>query len=289
MHHFVRCKWSLLVGQHVSSKGPSFPRCTSPATLLTLKNIWDPGYTGPNKTKFFLPVQPVYVEPCNFFTDSSIVCRSKTSTVLWVLASFCPFKNLFGPVKMGSEATCSLVILYFFYFSLLRDLLKKKPFSTSIKKWWLFSGEIFNTIIWNIKKCSTNRRFNIFVSEAEGNEADIFSPNKTSCEFTPISHKFSVTTTKFSCRCRIWQRRRWRWRNGRSNLLSGGVTGLHRNRRADHLLSWGQSLLFLFHHWVYKRVDKPLRRTHSLSIRLFSHYSYSKFFFSSGAWKGYPV
>lgn len=220
---------------------------------------------------FFLPVQPVCMEPCNSFTDSSIVCRSKTSTVLWVpykrktniLASFCPFKHLFGSVKMGSEATCSLVILQFFYFSLLRDL-SNKPFSTSIKKMvTLFSRDIFNTIIWNIKKCSTNK------------EADIFSRNKTSCELTPISHKFSVTTTQFSCRCGIWQGRRWRWWNGRSNLLSGGVTGLHRNWRADHLLSWGQSLLFLFHHWVYKRADKPLRRTHSLSIRLYSHYSYS--------------
>lgn len=114
---------------------------------------------------FFLPVQPVCMEPCNSFTDSSIVCRSKTSTVLWVpykrktniLASFCPFKHLFGSVKMGSEATCSLVILQFFYFSLLRDL-SNKPFSTSIKKMvTLFSRDIFNTIIWNIKKCSTNR------------------------------------------------------------------------------------------------------------------------------------
>ena len=162
-----------------------------------------------------------------------------------------------------------------FLFSLLRDLLKTKPFSTSIKKMvTLFSGDIFNTIIWNIKKCSTNRRFNISASEAGGNEEDIFSLNKTSCELTPMSHKFSVTT-KFSCRCGIWQRRRWRWRNGRSNLLSWGVTGLHRNWRTDHLLSWGQSLLFLFYHWVYKRVDKPLRKTHSLSIRLCSHYSYS--------------
>ena len=235
------------------------------------------------QNEVFLPVQPVCMEPCNSFTHSSIVCRSKTSTVLWVpykrktniLASFCPFKHLFGPVKMGSEATCSLVILQFFYFSLLRDLLNK-PFSTSIKRMVTpFSRDTFNTIIWNIKKCSTNRRFNIFVSEAGGNEADIFSLNKTSCELTPISHKFSVTTTQFSCRCGIWQRRRWRWWNGRSNLLSGGVTGLHRNWRADHLLSWGQSLLFLFHHWVYKRADKPLRRTHSLSIRLYSHYSYS--------------
>ena len=60
-----------------------------------------------------------------------------------------------------------------------------------------FSRDIFNTIIWNIKKCSTNRRFNIFVSEAGGNEADIFSLNKTSCELTPISQVFGDNDTIF--------------------------------------------------------------------------------------------
>ena len=80
-----------------------------------------------------------------------------------------------------------------------------------------------------------------------------FPLSKTWVRLSPCTHIIFVPVIILSCRCGIWKRRWWWWWDRRHNLLSRCAAGLHRHWRTYHLLSRGQSLLLLFHHWVYKK------------------------------------